>query len=144
MARSKKTPPEKTSWKAVRAERAARARKGKGKPPPTDLAECNDCPALCCHDLVMPIEKPKTDKDVFELKWELQYDTICVFVRSYRWYRLIKGRCQYLDDHNRCTIYEQRPRRCRQHNPPDCEYYGEFYDHMITTPEELDEHLGRD
>jgi len=107
----------------------------------TTLEACNDCPALCCHDLVMPIEKPKTDQDVEELKWELQYDTVRCFVRSHRWYRLVKGRCIYLDRNNRCKIYARRPKRCREHKPPDCEFFGEFYDVMITTPEELDEYL---
>jgi Fe-S-cluster containining protein len=102
---------------------------------------CNGCPALCCHDLVMPITKPRTADDIDELKWELQYDTIRIFIRSHRWYRMIYGRCMYLDDDNLCTIYDRRPKRCRTHNPPECERFGEFYDVMLTTPEELDEYL---
>jgi len=116
-------------------------KKKKTKSPRTTLEACNNCGAKCCHDLVMPIEKPKTDSDVFELKWELQYDTVNVFIRSHRWYRQVLGRCQYLDKHDRCTIYERRPRRCREMKPPDCENFGEYYDTMITTPEELEEYL---
>ncbi len=104
---------------------------------------CDKCPALCCHDLVLPIQKPKTDDDVFELKWELQYDTVRVFVRSHRWYRIIKARCMYLTRDNLCRIYEKRPRRCRELNPPDCERFGEFYDAMISTPEQLEAYLAR-
>ena len=114
---------------------------GKRQVPKTTLPACQDCGAKCCHDLVMPIEKPKTDDDISELKWELQYDTVRVFIRSHRWYRLIQGRCIYLDANNRCTIYERRPRRCREMKPPDCEHFGEFWDVMITTPEELDEYF---
>lgn len=112
-----------------------------GSPPPTTLDPCCRCGAKCCYDLVMPIDKPKTDSDVLELKWELRYDTVNVFIRSHRWYRIIKGRCLYLDRHDRCTIYERRPARCREMNPPDCENFGKFYETMITTPEELDEYL---
>ena len=129
---------------AMAKKKEKRKKKDKGKKdklPPTTLDPCNDCAAKCCHDLVMPIDKPKTDSDVFELKWELQYDTVNVFIRSHRWYRLVKGRCQYLDKHDRCTIYERRPARCREMKPPDCEHFGEFYDTMITSPEELDEYL---
>ncbi len=107
------------------------------------LDACNGCPAKCCHDLVMHITKPRTRDDIDELKWELQYDTVRVFIVNYRWHRIIAGRCMYLDEDNFCTIYDRRPKRCREHNPPDCEHYGEFYDVMISTPEELDEHLGR-
>ena len=110
---------------------------------PTTLGECAKCPALCCHDFVQPIDKPKTDDDIFELKWELQYDTIRVFIRSRRWYRIVAGRCLYLDDDDRCTIYERRPKRCRQLGPPECEARGDFFEVMISTPEELNEHLAR-
>ena len=122
-----------------KAKLAARSRK-KSRPA---LEACQDCPALCCHDLVMPMTKPRTDDDIFELKWELQYDTVRVFIRSHRWYRIIQGRCMYLDENNLCTIYARRPRRCREHNPPECEKFGEFYDTMISTPQELEAHLAR-
>lgn len=91
----------------------------------------------------MHITKPRSRDDIDELKWELQYDTVRVFIRSYRWHRIIQGRCVYLDADDFCTIYDRRPSRCREHKPPDCEQYGEFYDVMISTPEELDEHLNR-
>ena len=114
-----------------------------GEVPETTFKACATCGAKCCHDLVMPIDKPRTADDVAELKWELQYDTVRVYIRSHRWYRIIAGRCIYLDRNNRCTIYERRPRRCREIRPPDCEHFDDFYDVMIATPEELDSHLAR-
>ncbi len=117
------------------------AQKKPSRPIRTALDTCHDCGAKCCHDLVMPIEKPKTADDIFELKWELQYHTVAVFVRSYRWYRIIRGPCQYLDSHDRCTIYERRPSRCRAMKPPECEHFGKFWDVIIETPEDLDAHL---
>lgn len=44
----------------------------------------------------------------------------------------------YLDENERCKIYETRPEKCRVHNPPDCERFGDFWDVMFETPEELD------
>jgi len=102
---------------------------------------CADCPALCCHGLVIPIEKPKSRAEVDELKWYIQYDTVRAFIRSHRWYILVEGRCQYLDQDNLCTIYERRPEKCRRLNPPDCERFGAFYDVMLNNPEELDSYL---
>lgn len=119
---------------------AARKR-SQGKPSPTTLDACRTCGAKCCHDLVMPIDRPKTPGDVDELKWELQYDAIAVFIRSHRWYRFIRTRCLYLDRLDRCTRYQTRPKRCRTHQPTNCEKFGEFYDAMINTPEELDDFL---
>ena len=92
----------------------------------------------------MPIDKPKTPEEVEELKWHVQYGTVSVFIRSYRWYLLVEGRCQYLSRNNLCKIYDRRPDRCRRHNPPDCEQFADFYDVMIATPEELTDHLDRE
>lgn len=47
----------------------------------------------------------------------------------------------YLDSDDMCTVYEDRPNTCRRHNPPDCEFFGEFHDVMINTPGELDAYL---
>jgi len=128
--------PKKRSSKTGKAAKTSQA-------PQTTFKACATCGAKCCHDLVMPIDKPKTADDVAELKWELQYDTVRVYLRSHRWYRIIAGRCIYLDANDRCTIYERRHRRCREVKPPDCEHFASFYDVMISTPEELDEHLAR-
>lgn len=47
----------------------------------------------------------------------------------------------YLTENNLCRIYETRPQKCRDHNPPDCERYGEFWDVMFETPEDLEAYL---
>ena len=109
--------------------------------PATALDDCLHCGAKCCHDLVRPINKPRTADDVDEMKWELQYDVVRVFIRSHRWYRIIHARCLYLDDHDRCTIYDRRHWRCRQMKPPECEHFGDYWEVMISTPEDLDAHL---
>jgi len=102
---------------------------------------CLDCPSYCCRDLVIPTNKPKTRSEVEDLKWHLHFDTVRIFIRNHRWYILVKGRCIYLDENNLCTIYDRRPAKCRYHNPPDCERFGKYYDVMLTTPEELEQHL---
>lgn len=104
-------------------------------------AKCERCPALCCRDLSMLTSKPGTKSDIQEMKWELHFDSVRVYIRSHRWYLLIKGDCIYLDENNLCTIYTRRPSRCRRHNPPDCERYGKYYDVLISTPEELEAYL---
>lgn len=105
---------------------------------------CADCPALCCHGLVIPIDKPRTKADVEELKWHVQYDTVSAFIRSSRWNLMVDGRCQYLDEQNLCTRYEDRPDRCRRHNPPDCERYGPYFDLMLKTPEDVERYFARE
>ena len=102
---------------------------------------CDGCPAICCTNLAMPMDKPRNRVDIEDLKWHLHYDTVSVFIRNRRWYLQVEGRCMYLDKNNLCTIYEKRPDKCRRHNPPSCEYYTEHYDVILHTPEELEEYL---
>ena len=107
----------------------------------TSKRECTECPALCCKNLSMRIGKPETRSEVNDLKWQLRWDTVRVYIRNNRWYQLVEGRCMYLSDDDRCLIYHDRPDICRRHNPPDCEFFGDFYDVMISTPDELETYL---
>ena len=103
--------------------------------------DCASCEALCCRNLSMMIGKPETPSEVEDLRWQLHFDTVKVYIRNRRWYQLVEGNCSYLDDNNRCTIYADRPNKCRRYNPPECELYGEFHDTMLSTPEDLDLYL---
>jgi Fe-S-cluster containining protein len=105
------------------------------------LAECGECPALCCHDLSVTILKPTTKKEVEDLMWHLNYDSVGVYIRNRRWHLIVQGRCQFLDKNNLCTIYEDRFDTCRQHMPPYCERFDDWYDVLFTTPFELKEYL---
>jgi Fe-S-cluster containining protein len=94
--------------------------------------------------MVQPINRPRTKADEEELKWQVQYDTVRVFIAKRRWNLIIAGRCQYLDENGWCKRYETRPDKCRRHNPPDCERYGCYYDVMLSTPEELEAYLQKE
>ena len=102
---------------------------------------CSRCPSLCCKNLSMMICRPETRAEVEDLKWQLRFDTVRVYIRNRRWYQLIEGRCMYLGEDGRCTDYDNRPDKCRRHNPPDCEFFGKFYDVMISTPDDLERYL---
>jgi len=105
------------------------------------LSLCANCPAKCCHDLVLVIDKPKTKRDVKHYTWQLQYDTVRIAITGKKWHTVYEGRCIYLNENNLCTIYDRRPKLCREHNPPNCEHYSKWYDVMIETPEELRDYL---
>ncbi len=118
-----------------------RKKSSKGKLDHNDKDVCIHCPSICCHDLTHTITRPRTRADIDELKWDLQYDTVTVFIKNRRWHEVIKGRCTYLSKKNLCTRYEKRPEKCRNHKPPACEQFGQYYDVLISTPEELDNYL---
>ena len=100
---------------------------------------CRKCPAICCHNLALAIGRPVNRTELEDLKWQLHFSTVKVYIHGHHWYQWIKGTCRYLKN-NRCTIYEDRPERCRKHNPPNCEYHDKYYDVMFSTPEELEEY----
>lgn len=110
----------------------------------TTLKGCTECPALCCHDLSIIILKPRTRKEIEELMWHLNYDSVGVYIRNRRWHLIVKGRCQYLDKNNLCTIYHERFDQCRTHTPPHCERYDDWYDVLFTTPFELQEYFDKE
>ena len=107
----------------------------------TFIDDCSSCPAMCCHDLSINIKKPRNLGQIAELKWQLNYENVGIYVRNLRWHLIIKSKCRYLGDDNLCTIYEERDEVCRDHKPPYCERYADWYDIMFTTAEELDAYL---
>ncbi len=107
----------------------------------TSKKECINCKGFCCENLALTIGRPENKQEVEDLKWQLHFDTVKVYIRHTRWHLWIKGKCMYLSRSGRCKIYDQRPDRCRAHNPPDCERFGKFYDTIMSTPDELEKYL---
>ncbi|MBI5814325.1 MAG: YkgJ family cysteine cluster protein [Nitrospinae bacterium] len=105
--------------------------------PEKEKATCEGCPALCCYGVEHSIPPPRTKTEEDDLVWQLHFTNTRFFIRSRRWYMIVHGGCRYLNENNRCTIYARRPDVCREHNPPDCEYFFEIFDVMFETPEKL-------
>jgi Fe-S-cluster containining protein len=127
--------------KGAHVTRKTRTRLMKGRSKGGSKRACTNCPALCCHDLAIPIDRPRLKEDIDDLKWQLRYDVVHVAIRHRQWYLAVNGRCIYLDRNDLCTIYDERPPTCREHNPPDCEKYSRWYEYWIETPEQLDSYL---
>jgi len=122
-----------------RSKRKQTIRRGRAEDGSQDA--CVNCPALCCHDLAIPIDRLRLKEDIEDLKWQLRYDTVHVAIRHRRWYLVVNGRCIYLDENDLCTIYARPPETCRNHNPPDCERFGRWYEYWIDSPDSLDKYL---
>jgi len=107
----------------------------------TSKKHCGECSAFCCKNLAMEIGRPTNKKEIEDLSWQLHFDTVKVYIHRHRWYQWVAGKCMHLGSNDRCTTYKERPQICRKHNPPDCEHFGEFYDIMIETPDDLEKYL---
>lgn len=107
----------------------------------TSKKECMDCGGFCCENLAMTIGRPENKEEVEDLMWQLHFDTVKVYIHRRRWYLWVKGKCIYLSSKGRCKIYDRKPEKCKKHNPPDCEHFGNFWDILISTPDELKQYL---
>jgi len=86
----------------------------------------------------MTISTPETKKDLESLKWQLHFETVKIFIQDKQWHLMVEGKCRYLGKDDRCTQYEKRPKICRRHNPPNCEFFGRIFDAIFATPQELE------
>ena len=61
-----------------------------------------------------------------------------IYVEKGQWYLLVMTRCKYLTDDDRCGIYLNRPKVCREYTTDNCEYDGEWtFDKVFETPEQI-------
>lgn len=95
---------------------------------------------MCCRKLVMPIAGPQSKKDLEKLKWQLHFDAVKIFIQDKAWHLMVESKCRYLGTDDRCRQYHARPKICRRHNPPNCEFFGMIYDVIFNTPEELEKY----
>jgi Fe-S-cluster containining protein len=103
----------------------------------TSQKACQECPATCCRDLAMSIGRPRTNAEIEDLKWQVRFDTVDIFIKHNKWHLRVKGKCMYLGKNNLCEIYEQRPDKCKDHKPPNCERFGDYHEVLIENPDEL-------
>ena len=101
---------------------------------------CEHCPAACCRYVAIPLDKPTCGRDYDDIRWYLLHEGVSVFVEEGDWYIQFQTRCKRLGDDNRCTIYETRPRICRDYEAGQCDYSpaAYSYDHLFTHPGQIE------
>lgn len=100
---------------------------------------CDQCAALCCRYISLPIDNPTTRKDYDDIRWYLIHQNIVVYIEKKQWYVGVLNRCKHLQDDNLCGIYETRPGVCRKYTTDNCDYHGGEYDfeQLFTSAEHL-------
>lgn len=121
--------------------------KSKRKPTREELKPgeclCDHCTGKCCRYFSLPIETPTTWDDFDSIRWYLAHDKTIIYVHKKTWYLLVMTVCQYLTPDNRCGIYFDRPRVCREYTTDDCEYDSDWsFDKIFETPEQIWEYAG--
>jgi len=101
---------------------------------------CDRCTALCCRYFALGIDEPETPEEFDDIRWYLAHENVHVFIEDDEWYLSVQTRCQNLQDDNKCGIYEDRPKICREYSTDNCDYYTGQYDfeQYFTQPEQLE------
>jgi len=118
------------------------ARRKKRKPTRNQLKAgeclCDYCTGKCCRYFSLPIENPTSWNDYDTIRWYLAHGGTVVYVEKRQWYLLVLTRCNYLRNDNRCGIYLNRPKICRDYTTDNCEYDNDWsFEKLFETPEQI-------
>ena len=86
---------------------------------------CANCD-LCCRYITVGIDKPTTKAEYDNIIWQLLHENINVFVdHDNDWFVEFMTPCSKLNQTTKlCTIYETRPKICRDYKQFDCVRYN--------------------
>lgn len=99
---------------------------------------CDFCTGKCCQYFSLPIDAPRTWDDYDAIRWYLAHGQTVVYVHEEQWYLLVMTKCQYLLADNRCGIYLNRPKICREYTTENCEYEAPWaFEKAFETPEQI-------
>jgi uncharacterized protein len=99
---------------------------------------CDHCTGKCCRYFSLPIDNPTTWDDYDSIRWYLAHGRTIVYVEKSQWYLLVMTRCQYLTADDRCGIYLNRPKICRDYTTANCEYEDDWsFERIFETPEQV-------
>ena len=99
---------------------------------------CDYCTGKCCRYFSLPIDTPTTWDDYDSIRWYLAHERVIIYVEKRTWYLLVMSRCNYLSPDNRCGIYFNRPKICREYKTTNCEYDSDWsFERIFETPEQV-------
>ena len=108
---------------------------------PAGASPCDHCIGKCCRYFSLPIDTPQTWEDFDDIRWYLAHGQTLIYVSDRHWYLMVLTRCGYLQADNRCGIYHQRPRICREFSSDDCEYDDDWkFELVFEHPEQVVEY----
>ncbi len=113
----------------------------------SEMPPCESCTALCCRYFALEIDAPGSADELEDIRWYLLHEGAWVWSDDGKWYLQVDRRCRFLGDDDRCTIYEARPRICREYGLPEyrakpedplCDYFARDEKHEVELREPRD------
>jgi Fe-S-cluster containining protein len=85
--------------------------------------KCSFCKgSICCTYVTQQIDTPKTMKDFDFILWQLSHRDMQLYKDEDGWFLIFNQQCRHLMPGGGCSIYERRPRVCREYDNDFCEY----------------------
>ncbi len=103
--------------------------------------DCETCGGRCCRYVVVQIDKPTRKIDREEVRWFLAHENVLVYIDhdEKTWNVQFNTPCTHLTKSNRCRIYADRYKVCRDYDTETCEESdGEVDATIFHAPEEYD------
>lgn len=99
---------------------------------------CDHCRGKCCRYFSLPIATPTAWDDFDSIRWYLAHGKTLVYVEKGTWYLVVMTRCKFLTRDDRCGIYHNRPRICREYTTDECEYDQDWsFEKVFETAEQI-------
>lgn len=92
----------------------------------------------CCNYVVLPIDKPKTKTNIDQYTWFLLHKNVQIYIdNDDSWNILFITPCTKLKANGGCSIYEKRPKICKDYSPESCSRVGKDHKVIFETPEAM-------
>jgi len=105
---------------------------------------CEECGGSCCRYVAIELDKPTTKTDYDHIRWYLFHKDVNVFIdHDKNWFVEFRTPCVAQNKKNQCSVYEDRPKICRDHGNSDgeCEFYDTPYHMYFTDVREFEKYL---
>ncbi|MFH0920885.1 MAG: YkgJ family cysteine cluster protein [Fibrobacterota bacterium] len=107
--------------------------------------DCRQCDGQCCRYFAVQIDAPVRRKNIDHIRWFLAHRKIAIFADKKDWFIQVWNNCRHLTKAYRCSIYEERPRICREYggdiSKEDCVDSPNAHDLYFTKPGEFERWL---
>jgi uncharacterized protein len=108
------------------------------------VKSCEECNAKCCRTVAVALDKPTTKRQWEEIKWLVAHENTIVYKDNENdWVVEYTTNCKYIDENNKCNIYDKRPQICRTHKLETCVINGDgdYYKILFKEIDDVENYL---
>ncbi len=98
----------------------------------------------CCMYVTVPLDPPDNEESIQMYIWYLYHRNIEIYLdHNDQWQILMKTPCKHLLPTGYCSIYENRPKICKEYEPDNCSRTGKDYKILFKNSEEFIKYINK-